>query len=116
MPQQLLQLYMIFQQYNYKKNMTDLSHSLCFANCRHKLCPSLLALPCTHKPTHDLTHCGCTCQCAFQFPRPGSPSDGSKGSGRLGRPGTRELLPSTTGPLATSSGVRKRKEAGERRE
>lgn len=59
----------------------------------------------THK--HSLTHCNCTCQCAFPSPEPESPTEGSEGPGPPGKLGTRELLPSATGPSVISSGAKK---------
>lgn len=54
--------------------------------------------------SHSCSACFvCTCQSAFPFPGTGFPAQGSEGSGRPGRLGTRELLPSATGLVKTSS-------------
>lgn len=70
---------------------------------RSKLCT--YTLTCIHTDTDG----GCTCQCALPSPGPGIPTEVSEGSGCLGRLGTREVLPSTTGLSETSSGVRRRR-------
>lgn len=72
---------------------------------------NVFASPCfyvnAHTRKHSLTHCNCTFQCAFPSPEPESPTEGSEGPGPPGKLGTREILPSATGPSVISSGAKK---------